>query len=850
MADADLQITIGADASGVQAGAAAAASSIQLIKPAVGDSQKAVEAFGSALAEAVKSPNLDGLKTALANLGATLATTGGAYGAMAGAAMLAGVAVIDLTQRIGEGAKQTETIAEKFGVSVTQAQALQATAALLGTNVDEVARATAAGSGAFDQYNKVLAGYGVQSADAVDKGLQLAAASNETKVAMAGFGNVLTEALAPTLTVVVQGFNDWIKSLGESYRQGGEVKTIIDGLVDAFKILVISVVEIGAVTYSVFATIDGACWMLAGVVAAMVDDCVGLLRTAWDAFKTFGDVARDALTLNWGAILGDINDGLDRYGADVAATAAQMGKDAAAGFKKGADEWTGSDKALAGAEQFEKSLWGGASRRQTNVPGGGQTRPPASSAPTAGGVGSGGGAGGGSAQIVGPQDHDALKALQDDLAELQVTHNTTIQNMNAVDLAFWQDKAARAKSLGLTEAQVDQVKATINKLTHTAAMQALEEEDQAAKRSAQERIQVINTELAEKKKAIEEAIQATEDAGKRGEISRQAAHDRVTQLIDEEVQAEEDAARKIAAAKMQADTVIMANNDSTTKAYKDSVQDWIAAGVSLQDALTKAAADGAAKRKRLAEQEADAFKSQWDHVVDPMVSTFSSGLLKMAEGTQTFVGTMRNLGHQIAQDFLTNVVDKGITDWLRGISVKIAAQIAGNHLTVAAQAAGATQSAAIDAATNKKSIIGDAAKAASKAYAAMAGIFPAPLWGVLAGAAAFSGVMAFESLLPSAAGGYDIPAGVNPLVQTHAEEMILPARIANPLRNMLAANDAGANDGGGLGGGGNHYHTHTWQITGAIDGPSLRRVLQANPADHEAAMESLVRKRNGKGFGA
>ncbi|WP_224982716.1 phage tail tape measure C-terminal domain-containing protein [Geomonas agri] len=38
--------------------------------------------------------------------------------------------------------------------------------------------------------------------------------------------------------------------------------------------------------------------------------------------------------------------------------------------------------------------------------------------------------------------------------------------------------------------------------------------------------------------------------------------------------------------------------------------------------------------------------------------------------------------------------------------------------------------------------------------------------------------------MKSAAGGYDIPAGVNPIVQTHAKEMILPAEYAEVIRGM------------------------------------------------------------------
>ncbi len=38
----------------------------------------------------------------------------------------------------------------------------------------------------------------------------------------------------------------------------------------------------------------------------------------------------------------------------------------------------------------------------------------------------------------------------------------------------------------------------------------------------------------------------------------------------------------------------------------------------------------------------------------------------------------------------------------------------------------------------------------------------------------------------SAADGYNIPSGLNPVTQLHQEEMVLPADIANPLRQNLA----------------------------------------------------------------
>lgn len=208
-----------------------------------------------------------------------------------------------------------------------------------------------------------------------------------------------------------------------------------------------------------------------------------------------------------------------------------------------------------------------------------------------------------------------------------------------------------------------------------------------------------------------------------------------------------------------------------------------------------------------------------------MVSSFTSGLLKMAEGTQTFGQLVRGLGNQMAQNFLKTVVDPMISGWLRGIQAQITATIFGKAKVAAVNSAAAAQNAAIDKAGQKKSIAGDAAAAAGAAYKAMAGIPPAPLWGALAGAAAYAGVMAFEGLLPSAAGGWDIPAGINPLAQLHAQEMVLPARYANPMRDMLSSFSAmrsqgfsPANDRAGAGD--THLHLH---MGAGADGPSLQR---------------------------
>lgn len=114
----------------------------------------------------------------------------------------------------------------------------------------------------------------------------------------------------------------------------------------------------------------------------------------------------------------------------------------------------------------------------------------------------------------------------------------------------------------------------------------------------------------------------------------------------------------------------------------------------------------------------------------------------------------------------------------------------------------------------------NAAQAASGAAASQASIpYVGPALAIGAAAAMLAFVSGFAT--KSAAGGYDIPAGVNPVVQTHAEEMILPAKYANVIRKM-AGGEGG--EGGAAGGG-----AAPLAVTiNATDANSVRRLFENN----------------------
>ena len=103
---------------------------------------------------------------------------------------------------------------------------------------------------------------------------------------------------------------------------------------------------------------------------------------------------------------------------------------------------------------------------------------------------------------------------------------------------------------------------------------------------------------------------------------------------------------------------------------------------------------------------------------------------------------------------------------------------------------------------------------AGSGAAASAASIPVYGWAIAlaAGAAVLAGVMGMKSSIGSAKGGWDIPAGLNPMAQLHEEEMVLPKEQANAVRNM-------AKNGGGSQ---THVHIH------AMDAKSFKQALGRN----------------------
>lgn len=175
--------------------------------------------------------------------------------------------------------------------------------------------------------------------------------------------------------------------------------------------------------------------------------------------------------------------------------------------------------------------------------------------------------------------------------------------------------------------------------------------------------------------------------------------------------------------------------------------------------------------------------------------------------TLTWQQAMSNIFSSVVQAFLNEFVTKAVAGQAKALATMLAQKLG---FLQAEQAAQAVSSGVIVGEKEIEAlgvVSANAAEAGSGAAASQASIpYVGPYLALAAMAAVFGAVMALGST-KSARGGYNIPAGANPMTQLHEEEMVLPADIANPLRRMVAEYGAGAGQASGAAAGAVNIHT-------------------------------------------
>ena len=234
--------------------------------------------------------------------------------------------------------------------------------------------------------------------------------------------------------------------------------------------------------------------------------------------------------------------------------------------------------------------------------------------------------------------------------------------------------------------------------------------------------------------------------------------------------------------------------------------------VALQGVLDEMAQLQQSHHNRLAvlqQQQAIEARSNWTGMMDSLRGTWESGLNGILTGTMSTQGLLDGIYRSIYQSFVQNMVTKPLMDWLFGEQAKTAATVTGVAVRGAAEEAGAVKSVLLWAGAAVKNILTSGYQAMAGAFAAMSAIpIIGPVLGAAAAVAAGAFVFGLVKNVASAEGGYDIPAGTNPLTQLHEQEMVLPKQYANVIRDAASGE-------GKLGGGGDtiNYHDHSGRLT-------------------------------------
>lgn len=825
----------------------------------LGDAAEATQHLSQRLGMALGQ--VQALQVGAADLGIPMEAIGNGLAQLDRKLALKPETLTELGISIAKGASQMEiltTIAEKFRSTADGPEKVALAMTLMGRAGSQLIPFLNQGAAGLQEMLEKSKEYGAVNERAVEQGLILANSVDTTKYAFAGLKNILTEALGPILVEIVDGTNALIKSMVDSYAAGGAmavifqtisavfegakdiVKAYAEGLtdlyatsgdaatwssvmqavIDAFVILIKGTINITfafmLACKSVFESIAGYAIGWWGTLKETFDWVTLALRVVGMTFQTFGKVAADALTLRWGSIaadwdagMADIQDVVKTRGAQIVDEAKKTA-DLSRAYLKSAED----DKNRAGA-LMNKDL------KPHHDPKG-LERPNGKVHDFVNGPATGGGAGvdfskvGGGAKTHAPaadkgptQMQQWKAALSDMLAE----EKNWGADSNALSLQFWEQRLGLVKRGSKDELEI---RRDISRLKLAMLKDERATEIGDIQQTTAINVEIAKTEIALAKLGVQAKIDALAEAEKAGQVgATKAAQTRATlnrDLYALDVQEEE--------------------REYTLK--RKGIQDELALGNLMKDQkerlrrqeemltvqhLDKVRVANAQNNLRMAKDDAAAANTQRARYRQ-MFAPFAESLAKMVTAQQGFMATLGQMWSNI-QNVAAQAISRMITDWLVGLVTKETASKAAEG----------------------PSIIRDAMAAARGAFKAVVGIpIIGPILAPPAAAAAFAAVAAF-----SAEGGYDVPSNGGAGVDgrggqfgiVHPSEMILPAGLANPLRNMIsngsteaplaAANDRSNNMG--------DLHVHV----SAIDAASFKRFAMDRKGDFAKAVKQYAR---------
>ena len=412
------------------------------------------------------------------------------------------------------------------------------------------------------------------------------------------------------------------------------------------------------------------------------------------------------------------------------------------------------------------------------------------------GSGQGGGKGGrkGGAKKKGGGSGNAMSKWNEELqaqktayAEMQAAQGTYHEFSKADELAFWREKLQHVSAGSKEGLQIRQKIAALELAIHK---EKLKESQRLGKAEIEEQ---RNAELH--KLAMAET--ASDTALALGQVTNLQRLQQQQLFEDQRYQIEEKALQdRIELAKLDPNM----SPEALAQLHEKLLE------LQRKYELKKAQISGQQKVAQKKENPGfmDLFQQGVGNSFDGIGNAFGQMLDSVMARTATFRQAMGNMFRQIGQTFLQELVFKP----LQGVIMSVVEQTALYKMLTGVQAAEAVKGATISVAAKQGETtanVGMAAiEAAANAFKAIAGIpivgpvlavgaaaaAMAAVRGLLGGGGGGGGTTTSVTRIPSAAGGWDIPAGLNPMAQLHEQEMVLPAEQANVIRN-LAGNGGG-----------------------------------------------------------
>lgn len=427
---------------------------------------------------------------------------------------------------------------------------------------------------------------------------------------------------------------------------------------------------------------------------------------------------------------------------------------------------------------------GGGGSARTHAPAGGGGSGRKGGGRKGGGKGHAGGSG--SAQ-------DPMQAWEEEIKAQKLAHREmqretlTHQEWDlAREAAYWREKLATVDAGSKTGKKIRE--------------KILALEDQLSKQSTEAKM----NQVAEWEKLDKHKLEMEKDAA-----DQALADGRISQLERLDMEIEFENRRYQIAYDALQERIALAEQDPT---YSQTAIDKLKAQMGeLGQGHERTQAKNEGKRENQRRKDApnvmemlqDGGKNVWQEAQQQMGQAFTAMLTR----AKSFRQAMGGVFSAIRQTFVQEMVSKPLAALMGRFAQEGAMWLANGARQIAAQTATSATVTGIKKAETTENVGMNAIQAAAEAFKAIAGIpYVGPVLAVGAAAAAMAAVYGLMSgmggggsststtttRIPSAAGGWDIPAGINPLTQLHENEMVLPAEHAQTIREM--AGQSGGDD--------------------------------------------------------